>query len=137
VAEPKPPAAAKAKPVRAPVQPMTVVALPPSALPAAPEPAQPIQLKTAALEGPKYNDLMTAVLYGDTAGVSELLAFGKWPDKPDTRGVTPLMAAAMLGDLQNAEALLKAGAEPGRALSVARDRGDGAMMTLLEKYQRR
>jgi uncharacterized RDD family membrane protein YckC len=135
--KPKPQPRAEAKPVRAPAQPMTVVALPPSALPAAPDPApQPIQLKTAS-DGPKYNDLMTAVLYGDSAGVSELLAFGKWPDKPDTRGLTPLMAAAMLGDLQNAEALLKAGAEAGRALPVARERGDGAMMTLLEKYQHR
>ena len=137
VAEAKPkPRPATAKAVRAPEKPMTVVALPPSALPEAPEPKQSIQLKTAS-DGPKYNDLMTAVLYGDSLAVSELLAFGKWADKPDRRGVTPLMAAAMLGDLQNAEALLKAGAEPGRALPVARDRGDGAMMTLLEKYQHR
>jgi ankyrin repeat protein len=96
---------------------------------------QQLDLKTSG--GPKYNDLMTAVLYKDAAGVNELLVFGKWPDKPDSRGMTPLMAAALLGDLGNAESLLKAGAEPSRAMALARDRGDGAMMTLLEKYSRR
>jgi uncharacterized RDD family membrane protein YckC len=132
VAAAKPKPRAKPNPVSAP--PITVVALPPQPV-EAPTPPQRIDLKTAA-EATKYNDLMTAVLYKDTAGVSELLAFGKWPDKPDSRGVTPLMAAAALGDLDNAEALLKAGAAPSRAMEVARDRGDGAMMTLLEKYRK-
>jgi uncharacterized RDD family membrane protein YckC len=135
-AKPKPPA--RPKPASTP--PVTVVALPPQPLAeAAPAPAPPVQqveLKTAS-GATKYNDLMTAVLYRDAAGLNELLVLGKWPDKPDSRGVTPLMVAAMLGDLDSAESLLKAGAEPSRAIEVARDRGDGAMMTLIEKYNRR
>jgi uncharacterized RDD family membrane protein YckC len=135
-AKPKPPA--RPKPASTP--PVTVVALPPQPLaeaaPAPTPPVQQVELKTAS-GATKYNDLMTAVFYRDAAGLSELLAFGKWPDKPDSRGMTPLMAAAMLGDLGSAEALLKAGAEPSRAMEVARDRGDGAMMTLIEKYYRR
>jgi uncharacterized RDD family membrane protein YckC len=131
-AKPKP----RAQPKAAPQPPITVVALPPQPIVEAPTPAvQQLDLKASG--GPKYNDLMTAVLYKDEAGVNELLVFGKWPDKPDSRGVTPLMAAAMLGDLGNAEALLKAGAQPSRAMEVARERGDGAMMNLLEKYGRK
>ena len=84
--------------------------------------------------GPKYNDLMTAVLNRDAAGVNELIAFGRWPDKPDSQGVTPLMAAAMLGDTTNAEALLKAGANPDAAVRIARERRDSAMTALLERY---
>ena len=45
----------------------------------------------------------------------DLLAFGKWPDKPDSRGLTALMLAAQLGDIASAEALLKAGANPNRS----------------------
>ena len=77
---------------------------------------------------------MTAVLNRDAAGVAELLAFGKWVDKPDSRGWTPLMAAARLGDTASAEFLLRAGAEPGRALAIARAQRDQAMLTLLQRY---
>ena len=73
----------------------------------------------------------------DPAGVQELLAFGKWPDKADARGVTPLMMAAMRGDRDSAELLLKAGADPDRPLSWSRGRGDAAMTVLLERYLRR
>jgi ankyrin repeat protein len=66
--------------------------------------------------------------------VNELLALGRWPDKPDSQGMTPLTAAAMQGDRANAELLLKAGADSGRALNVARQRGDEAMIQLLERY---
>ena len=86
--------------------------------------------------GLKYNDLMTAVLKGDTGAVSELLALGKWPDKPDSRGLTPLTAAAYTGDAKVAEVLLKAGARPDAALAVARERRDAAMVSLLEKYRK-
>lgn len=91
--------------------------------------------------GPKFNDLVTAVLYRDAKAVEELLAFGKWPDKPDSRGVTPLMVAATLGDATSAEALLKAGASPNRpgpggdtAMSIARERQDAALLGLLQRY---
>ena len=90
---------------------------------------------------PSLNDLMTAVLYRNSAGVNELLALGKWPDRPDSVGTTPLMAAVMLGDAENAERLLKAGANPNAsarggstAVSLARERKDGAMTALLRRY---
>jgi uncharacterized RDD family membrane protein YckC len=84
--------------------------------------------------GPKYNDLMTAVLYADADAVGQLLKLGRWPDKPDSRGTTPLAAAAMLGDVKSAELLLQAGADPAPALAVARERGDGRMTALLRNY---
>lgn len=89
----------------------------------------------------RFNDLVTAVLYGDPWAVNDLLAFGKWPDKADSRGMTPLMLAAMLGDMASAEALLKAGANPNRpgpggdtAVSIARERQDAPMQALLQRY---
>lgn len=84
--------------------------------------------------GPRYNDVMTAVLYRDRNALAELLAMGKWVDKPDSRGTTPLMAAVMLGDGFIAEALLKAGADPNRAVPVARERRDQAMSALLQRH---
>ena len=86
--------------------------------------------------GPKYNDVMTAVLHGDADAVNELLALGRWVDKPDSRGVTPLAAAAYRGDVKTAELLLKAGANADAAMGVARERRDPAMTDLLEKYRK-
>ena len=97
---------------------------------AAPQPV--IVVRTTP--GPRYGDLMSAVMAADAAGVQELLAFGKWPDKPDSNGYTPLMVAAMRGDRGSAELLLKAGADPDRALGWSRQRGDPAMTSLLERY---
>ena len=119
---PAPSPAPEEKPRAAEPAPAPVAALPP-----APE-------ARGRTPGPKYNDLMTAVLNRDAAGVNELIAFGRWPDKPDSQGVTPLMAAAMLGDTTNAEALLKAGANPDAAVRIARERRDSAMTALLERY---
>jgi ankyrin repeat protein len=68
--------------------------------------------------------------------VTELLRLGKWPDKPDSRGVTPLMVAAERGDLRMAEALLRAGADARSAGQLAQKRGDGDMMVLLARYRR-
>lgn len=87
--------------------------------------------------GPKFNDLMTAVLYRDPDGVTELLRMGKWPDKPDSRGATPLMTAVELGDAKTAEALLRGGANPRLAIRAAEQRGDGAMILLLKRYSGR
>ena len=102
-----------------------------------PVPARVAELpvvRAPAIPGPRYNDLMTAVMVADPAGVQELLAFGKWPDKPDTNGNTPLLVAVVRGDRESAELLLKAGAYADRALAVSRQRGDPAMTALLERY---
>ena len=84
--------------------------------------------------GPKYNDLMTAVLARDVAAVNELLKLGKWVDKPDSYGRTPLVVATVLDDLPIAQALLRGGASPGPAIRVAEQRGNGEMVALLKRY---
>jgi uncharacterized RDD family membrane protein YckC len=84
--------------------------------------------------GPKYNDLMTAVLARDVAAVNELLKLGRWVDKPDSRGRTPLMVATAQDDLPTAEALLRGGASPRPAVRVAEERGNGEMVALLKRY---
>ena len=121
-------AAVKPAPAPSPVRDETPRAAP------TPRAAAPAPVARASTPGPKYNDLMTAVLYRDAAAVNELIAFGRWPDKPDSQGVTPLMAAARLGDTTNAEALLKAGANPDAAMPIARERRDSAMTALLERF---
>ena len=87
----------------------------------------------------RFNDLVTAVLYQDAGAVNDLLAFGKWPDKADSTGMTPLMIAVSLGQTEIAGALLKAGADPQRvgpggvtAISIARERKDAALLGLLQ-----
>jgi hypothetical protein len=108
-----------------------------------PEPrAEPVpqpERRLPSTPGPQFNDLVTAILYKNPRGVEELLAFGKWPDKRDSRGVTPLMLAAQLSDAMSAEALLKAGANPNlpgpdTATSIARERNDAAMLGLMQRY---
>ena len=84
--------------------------------------------------GPKYNDLMTAVLARDVAAVNELLKLGKWVDKPDSRGRTPLMVATAQDDVPTAEVLLRGGASPRPAVRVAEERGNGEMVALLKRY---
>ena len=114
----------------------------PAAAAPKPEP-MPVQAIPAGpvIPGPKFNDLVTAVLYRDAVAVDELITFGKWPDRPDSRGMTPLMLAAMLGDAPIAEALLKAGANPNHpapgghtAMSIARERKDSGMEALLQRH---
>ena len=127
---PEPASAAELKAKPAKPKPKVVVAKP---RPVPPPP--PSSSKTGS--GPRYNDLMSAVMYGDVASVNELLRLGRWPDKPDSRGMTPLMAAAELGDLKTAEVLLRGGATAGPAIKVAEQRGDAEMLRLLKRYARR
>ena len=84
--------------------------------------------------GPKYNDLMTAVLAKDVVAVKELLKLGRWVDKPDSRGRTPLMVATAQDDMPTAEALLRGGASAHPAVRVAQERGNGEMVALLKRY---
>lgn len=131
-------AAPEAKPV---VEPKRVVEAPPPRVEApivakvAPKAVDEVPMAREPVRpGPKYNDLMTAVLYTDPEAVGQLLELGRWPDKPDSRGTTPLTAAAMQGDVRSAGLLLQAGANPAPALAVARERRDAAMTSLLERY---
>lgn len=81
---------------------------------------------------PKYNDVMTAVLDGDLAGVQQLLDLGRWVDKPDSNGMTPLMIAVLNRDILVVRLLLERGADPNlqapggdTALDMARALGEG------------
>ena len=162
-----PPAAVQPAPppAPAPAVPEVAAVAPPETVPApAPAPIEPKQVEVKKIEpkssaprkavtkkaprplavaqpkapaDPKFNDLVTAVLHRDAAAVSELLRFGKWPDKPDSRGSTPLMLAVQLSDAGSAEALLKAGADASRAVPVAQARGDRTMLELLKRYEGR
>jgi hypothetical protein len=89
---------------------------------------------------PAYNDVMSAVLRPDLAGVTELLDLGRWVDKPDSKGVTSLMAAVRMRDEPMAALLLARGADPNASmasgitpLSIARDNRDVGMITLLQR----
>jgi uncharacterized RDD family membrane protein YckC len=132
---PEPKVATASKPSAAPRAEAKIASLPPMQAraieaPVAMAPEAPMRA------APRYNDLMSAVLAGDSEGVRELLSLGKWPDKPDSSGTTPLVAAVMRGDRANAELLLKAGANASPALSMPRARNDPAMKDLLEGYRR-
>lgn len=131
---PPPPPAVKAPPP--PPPPPAAKAPPPPVAKVASAPVTPFRAGPS-MPGPRHADLMTAVMYRDAAGVQELLAFGKWPDKPDSRGLTPLAAAVMLGDAASAEALLRGGADPGSASRVMNELNDPAMRALLERYRLR
>jgi ankyrin repeat protein len=71
-------------------------------------------LSARVVRSPKYNDVMTCVMFRDAAALAELLELGWWVDRPDSNGVTPLMAAAWNGDAAMTQLLLKAGADPNR-----------------------
>jgi uncharacterized RDD family membrane protein YckC len=142
-AAPTPPVAAA--PAAEPKRVEVAAAAPPAAAKAAPAaravPARAVEAGPAYSDEPsrpepRYNDLMSAVLAGDTVAVEDLLSLGKWPDKPDSTGTTPLVAAVMRNDRKSAELLLKAGANPGRALSTPQARRDDGMKQLLERYRK-
>lgn len=93
---------------------------------------------------PKYNDVMTAVLYRDRGAVAQLLDLGRWVDKPDSNGLTPLMVAVLMGEAELAALLLQRGADPELqapggdiALDMARANGHGAIEQLLLDAERR
>jgi uncharacterized RDD family membrane protein YckC len=120
-AEPKPKPKPEPKPaVEVPTALVTEPPAPPPARPAAPPapaPATPAAVPAVApaptrMRSPKFNDVMTAVMYRDTAAAAELIELGWWVDRPDSNRVTPLMAAAWLGDLAMTQLLLKGGADP-------------------------
>lgn len=110
---------------------------------AKPKPAAPAETAAAPpmapARTPKYNDVMTAVMYRDRAGAAELLELGWWVDRPDSNGVTPLMAAAMNGDASIVQLLLKHGADPNRSgpggsvLAYAAQGRDAKVIELLKR----
>jgi uncharacterized RDD family membrane protein YckC len=126
--EPKPTVVPAAKPKPAPATavevPTALVSEPPAPPPppaptAAPrKPAESAVVAVAPAprpaRSPKFSDVMTAVMYQDVAAAAELLELGWWADRPDSNGVTPLMAAAWNGDPAMAQLLLKGGADPNR-----------------------
>jgi hypothetical protein len=88
---------------------------------------------------PKYNDVMTAVMYRDAAAITQLLDLGWWVDRRDTNGVSPLMAAAWNGDAALVQLLLQRGADPNRrarggsVLDYAGRSGDAMIMDILKQ----
>jgi len=142
VTEPVKTAAEPVKAIKEPVKPKvaTVAKQKPAPAPAvvrvAAKPPVAATSDFMAGAGLKYNDLMTAVVARDVAAVTELLKLGKWVDKPDSRGRTPLMVATAQDDVPTAEALLRGGARPRPAVLVAEQRGNGEMVALLKRYTR-
>jgi uncharacterized RDD family membrane protein YckC len=145
--KPAAPPVAKPEPAREAATPKAPEAMEakPEAAPAAPRvPAEPLvplaRLTIPAQPGPRFNDIMTAVLYRDQDTVSQLLSLGRWPDKRDSNGLTPLMVAAGSGDAAMVRLLLERGANadlqaPGgtTALDFAQERGDAATSQLLQR----
>ena len=109
------------------------------------EPPVPLARPAIALPpGPRFNDVMTAVIYRDIETVAQLLSLGRWPDKRDSNGLTPLMVAAGNGDAAMVQLLLERGADPdlqapggATALELALERGDAPTMQLLQRKARR
>jgi hypothetical protein len=90
---------------------------------------------------PRYNDIMSAVIVGDEAGVRESITFGMFVDRRDSNRLTPLMVAALRRELAIARLLLEGGADPQlvgngarSAMSFARENGDAGMVALLRRY---
>ena len=91
------------------------------------------------VRSPRFNDVMTAVMYRDGAAATELLELGWWVDRPDSNGVTPLMAAVWNGDVAMTQLLLKGGADlnrrgpGGSVLDYAGRSGDVQVIELLKR----
>lgn len=128
-AAPKPPVVEERKPEPAPV-----LSTRPRIEPAV------VSLPEPSAASPRFNDIMTAVLYRDPAAVTQLLDLGRWADKRDSNGLTPLMVAAMFGEADMAGLLLRRGADPTllapgglTALDFALQSGDSATTQLLQR----
>jgi uncharacterized RDD family membrane protein YckC len=146
VAKPETAAKPKPKPKPAAEVPAALVTEPPAPPPARPAetPAPPAPAAAPApaltpMRSPRFNDVMTAVMYRDTAAAAELLELGWWVDRPDSNRVTPLMAAAWLGDHAMTQLLLKGGADPtlrspaGSVLDYAGRGGEPQVIELLKR----
>ena len=147
-AKPAAVAAAKPKPAPPPVAEASTAlvseapAPPPAPRAAEPKPAEPaagvVAPAPTRVRSPRFNDVMTAVMYRDVAAATELLELGWWADRPDSNGVTPLMAAAWIGDPAMAQLLLKGGADPNRrgpggsVLDYAGRSGDTLVIEMLK-----
>jgi Ankyrin repeats (3 copies) len=117
----------------------------PAAVEAKPPPqAVALQKLDPPAVSPRFNDLMTAVIYGDRETVAQLVGLGRWVDRPDSNRLTPLMVAVHLRDYAMVRLLLESGADaslqaPGgeQALDMARASGEGAIEKLLLDAGRR
>jgi hypothetical protein len=83
---------------------------------------------------------MTAVIYADAGTATQLLDLGRWVDRPDSNGLTPLMVAVLLRDEGMVRLLLERGADPKAqapggedALEIAQANGEGGIEALLRR----
>lgn len=114
---------------------------PPASRPEPKSAAAPAPAEEARVITPKFNDVMTAVIYEDEGALRQLLDLGWWVDKPSSVGYTPLMAAVMRGNQRIVQLLLERGADPNArgtggvtALALARERDDTASAALLKQH---
>ena len=93
-------------------------------------------------KGRRYN-LLSMAVQPDVAVMQQLLAVGVDPNQADADGSTPLMSAVEFDALEGARLLLAAGADASRAgtdgrtpRDFARQRGDRAMLEILEPVKK-
>jgi ankyrin repeat protein len=80
------------------------------------------------------------VIYSDPVTVAQLLDIGRWVDKPDANGFTPLMVALYLRDEDMVRMLLERGDDPGLQAAggdvgrrMAQANGEGGIEALLRR----